>query len=93
MKKPNHPNHTSSMKVADSRFRQSVLAMTVTAALSAHAQITPEPADKKDAQKLKPVLVQEQAEKELGKDSIRAVNTTPVRATNRFVTFHNQLQL
>ncbi|MBL8525935.1 MAG: TonB-dependent siderophore receptor [Betaproteobacteria bacterium] len=56
--------------------------MAVAAALGSagvHAQTTPETAEKKDAQKLKPVLVQDQAEKEQGKDSVRAVNTNSAK--------------
>jgi len=71
------------------RLRHSVLSMAVSAALTAvtmnaEAQSSADTAEKKDAQKkdaqqLKPVLVQDQAERELGKDSIRAVNTNSAK--------------
>ncbi|MBL8521212.1 MAG: TonB-dependent siderophore receptor [Betaproteobacteria bacterium] len=55
-----------------------LLATALAAALGARAQTAPSAAvepEKKDAQKLKPVLVQDQAEQQ-GKDSIRATTTT-----------------
>ncbi len=60
-------------------FRKSVLALAVATAVHAQAQTAPDTVDKKDAQKLKPVLVQDQAEKEIGKDSLRAVNTNSAK--------------
>ncbi len=61
------------------RFRQSILALAVVAAVNAQAQTATETASTKDAQKLKPVLVQDQAEAQLGKDSVRTVNTTSAK--------------
>ncbi len=60
-------------------FRQSILALAVAAAVNAQAQTAPDSAEKKDAQKLKPVVVQDQAEAQLGKDSVRAVNTNSAK--------------
>lgn len=60
-------------------FRQSILALAVAAAVNAQAQTASETVEKKDAQKLRPVLVQDQAEKEVGKDSVRAVNTNSAK--------------
>ncbi len=72
-------NHSFGTSANTVRLRQSALALAVAAAVNAQAQTPPESAEKKDAQKLKPVVVQEQAEKELGKDSVRAVNTTSAK--------------
>lgn len=64
-----------------SRFKRTVLAVALAAALDVHAQAKPgaEPsndAEKKNAQTLKPVVVQDKAEQQQGKDSVRAVTTT-----------------
>jgi len=56
------------------RLKQTVLALAIAAALDVHAQ-TAEP-EKKEVQPLKPVVVQDKAEQQQGKDSVRAVNTT-----------------
>ncbi|MBL8517938.1 MAG: TonB-dependent siderophore receptor [Betaproteobacteria bacterium] len=66
--------------VAHSRFKRTVLALAVAAALDAHAQApasAPDTAaEKKDVPTLKPVVVQDKAEQPQGKDAVRAVTTT-----------------
>ncbi|MDX2218778.1 MAG: TonB-dependent siderophore receptor [Burkholderiales bacterium] len=60
-------------------LKSSLIALAVMAALEVHAQAAPPPtaqeADKKDAQTLKPVIVQDKVEAQQGKDAVRAVTT------------------
>lgn len=66
------------------RLQRSLLVLAVAAVLDVHAQAAPPtPAstsaadtDKKNAQPLKPVIVQDTAEQQQGKDLVRAVTTT-----------------
>lgn len=58
------------------RLTPSLLATALAASLGAQAQSGALPEEKKDAQKLKPVVVEEKAEQPQGKDAIRATSTT-----------------
>lgn len=74
-----HRSQLSGRRAA--RVAPSVLATLLASSINAHAQAADTPSaapkipDKKDAQTLKPVVVQEQAEPQQGKDSIRATTT------------------
>lgn len=82
-----HAKATSAAKrPGPAMLKRTLLALAVAATLDVHAQAAPATspppapsttdADKKNAQALKPVIVQEKAEQPQGKDAVRAVNTT-----------------